>query len=516
MDSSTVVHDDPTHTSAVRSDPIRVTLDLKPKDHRALKRWCNQAAADLDLSHLSLAAVLRLLGEELIRSTRLARCIRGRLLDSDVQVTALSEPLPGSDVATACASLPAMQPVSRCDDEDEVLKDLDAAIEHRDHAFAHAGKLRMEAHHQFARRLGELVEIAMAAHAPMTPTAAARFLNAMQQDAEVPAAAGVPAMPGSTKLGGEDMHRQEKRLPADACQDSAPQQEQTGVTKALQSRAEPGLAIDVDSALDAQVVVLNALQTTRVAVSLDFLLEQLTAGGHAVGGQELREWTERWVEKGLVLRLGDGLYAHAESSAASAQPVQRNKTEESGAVQVAAVTARARALEIVQETDITAGITIDALMRQLGSENHAVYGRQVRNWLGTWVTDRKIRRLRDGLYIRAGIPADQFRTPTLTTSQGVPFLLQRAYQAVVSASGGEMSSRDLAAALDYSDSGLMGAELCAQMRAVGVIRPNSGKIRARINGAAQLGYTSETLGKAIAAYNAKETRSRAVQDRLTE
>ncbi|MFJ7200944.1 MULTISPECIES: hypothetical protein [unclassified Streptomyces] len=435
MDSNAVVHDDPTRASAVRSDPIRVTLDLKPENHRALKRWCNQAAADLDLSQLPLAVVLRLLGEELIRSTRLARCIRGRLLDSDVQVTALSEPVPGSDVATACASLPATLPVSRC--EDEVLKDLDAAIERRDHAFAQAEKLRAEAHHQFARRLGELVEIAVAVHAPMTPTAASRFLNAMQQSAEVPAAAGFPAMPGTTELSAEGMHRQEKRLPTDARKDSAPQQEQTGVTKAPQSRAEPGLVIDVDSALDAQVVVLKALQATRVAVGLDFLLEQLTAGGHAVGGQELREWTERWVEKGLVLRLGDGLYAHAESSAASVQPVQRNKTEESAAVRVAAATARDRALEIVQETDITAGITVDALMRQLGAENHSVYGRQVRNWLGTWVTDRKIRRLRDGLYIRAGIPANQFRTPTLTTSQSTPLLLQRAYQAVVSASGGE-------------------------------------------------------------------------------
>lgn len=63
----------------VRTEPIRVTLDLKPKQHRELKRWCNGAAADLDLSAVALAPVLRLLGEELLRDPELADRIRAEL-----------------------------------------------------------------------------------------------------------------------------------------------------------------------------------------------------------------------------------------------------------------------------------------------------------------------------------------------------------------------------------------------------------------------------------------------------
>lgn len=47
----------------VRTEPIRVTLDLSPRQHRALKRWCAQAAVDLDLPQVPLVAVLRSLGE---------------------------------------------------------------------------------------------------------------------------------------------------------------------------------------------------------------------------------------------------------------------------------------------------------------------------------------------------------------------------------------------------------------------------------------------------------------------
>lgn len=68
---------------ADRADLIRVTLDLHPADHCALKRWCNQAAADLGLPQLPLAVVLRLLGEELTSSPDLARRILARLADQD-------------------------------------------------------------------------------------------------------------------------------------------------------------------------------------------------------------------------------------------------------------------------------------------------------------------------------------------------------------------------------------------------------------------------------------------------
>lgn len=48
---------------AVRTDPIRVTLDLSPAQHRKLKAWCNSAAVELELSQVALAPVLRILGE---------------------------------------------------------------------------------------------------------------------------------------------------------------------------------------------------------------------------------------------------------------------------------------------------------------------------------------------------------------------------------------------------------------------------------------------------------------------
>lgn len=125
-------------------------------------------------------------------------------------------------------------------------------------------------------------------------------------------------------------------------------------------------------------------------------------------------------------------------------------------------------------------------------------GRQVRGWPAGWVTDRKIRRLGSGLYIRAGIAADQFQTPTLATSQSAPFLLRRAQQIVEATSDGQMSARDLAAALNDTSVNV-GTELCTHMRAVGITRPDKGMIRARLNGPAQLGYMAETLGRAITA-----------------
>ncbi|MFE3144303.1 hypothetical protein [Streptomyces scopuliridis] len=410
MGSTILVHDASVPEPTARSVPIRVTLDLKPTEHRALKRWCNQAAVDLDLpQRLPLAAVLRLLGEELIRSTRLARCIRARLLEPDT-ASQLTDPGLGTDVGGVTS------PVSMGGDEQGVLKYLDDVIQRRDHAVAQAYELRAEAHRQFARQLGDLVEAVVTANVPVPPRAAERILHAMRHETEAPAEAVVSVTPGHTALSVEE------------------------------ARCPEG---DVRSQANA------SLQPTLPALPTQ-----------------------------------------------AARPA---------APQAAAVTARTRALEIVRETDITTGINVDTLMRRLGAENHAVYGRQVRNWLSEWVTERKIRRLRDGFYIRAGVPADQFTTPTLATSMSAPLLLRRAYQIVVATPDGEMSSRDLAAALGSSDSGLFGAQLCAQMRAVGVTRLNKGKIRARLKGAVQIGYTAETLGRAIAAYNKAETESRAVK-----
>ncbi|MFD4401114.1 hypothetical protein, partial [Kitasatospora sp. NPDC058478] len=45
----------------VRTEPIRVTLDLKPTLHTKLKKWCNLTAAERDLPEVAMAPVLRLL-----------------------------------------------------------------------------------------------------------------------------------------------------------------------------------------------------------------------------------------------------------------------------------------------------------------------------------------------------------------------------------------------------------------------------------------------------------------------
>jgi hypothetical protein len=47
----------------VRTDPIRVTLDLSPRQHRELKAWCNAAAVQAGLPTVALAPVLRILGD---------------------------------------------------------------------------------------------------------------------------------------------------------------------------------------------------------------------------------------------------------------------------------------------------------------------------------------------------------------------------------------------------------------------------------------------------------------------
>ncbi|MEW1616489.1 hypothetical protein [Streptomyces sp. NPDC088744] len=49
----------------IRTTPIRVTVDLAPGLHKALKRWCNGAALDLDLTDVALAQAARALVVEL-------------------------------------------------------------------------------------------------------------------------------------------------------------------------------------------------------------------------------------------------------------------------------------------------------------------------------------------------------------------------------------------------------------------------------------------------------------------
>ncbi|WP_043478909.1 hypothetical protein [Kitasatospora sp. MBT66] len=60
----------------VRTEPIRVTLDLAPKQHAKFRRWCNLAAAETGLPAVQMAPVLRLLIERLDQDPELSAEIR--------------------------------------------------------------------------------------------------------------------------------------------------------------------------------------------------------------------------------------------------------------------------------------------------------------------------------------------------------------------------------------------------------------------------------------------------------
>lgn len=78
----------------IRTTPIRVTVDLAPPLHKALKRWCNAAALDLDLTDVALAQAARALVVELTepdptkRLPGLEERVRERLSSGDYTHTA--------------------------------------------------------------------------------------------------------------------------------------------------------------------------------------------------------------------------------------------------------------------------------------------------------------------------------------------------------------------------------------------------------------------------------------------
>jgi hypothetical protein len=71
----------PQTVRSVRTEPIRVTLDLRPPFHARFKKWCNLAAASTDLPEVAMAPVLRLLVEELLTDQALAEKVQGRLVE---------------------------------------------------------------------------------------------------------------------------------------------------------------------------------------------------------------------------------------------------------------------------------------------------------------------------------------------------------------------------------------------------------------------------------------------------
>lgn len=62
-------------TTAMRSAPVRVTLDLDPYQHRQLTEWCT-AAAELDRPSIKAAPVLRVLLDLLVSDPELSARVR--------------------------------------------------------------------------------------------------------------------------------------------------------------------------------------------------------------------------------------------------------------------------------------------------------------------------------------------------------------------------------------------------------------------------------------------------------
>jgi hypothetical protein len=49
----------PAGQTAIRSKPVRVTLDLSPELYRQLTRWTDEAAVELDVPRVALADAMR-------------------------------------------------------------------------------------------------------------------------------------------------------------------------------------------------------------------------------------------------------------------------------------------------------------------------------------------------------------------------------------------------------------------------------------------------------------------------
>ena len=50
---------EPAGRTAIRSKPVRITLDLSPELYRQLNRWADDAAVDLDVPRVALADAIR-------------------------------------------------------------------------------------------------------------------------------------------------------------------------------------------------------------------------------------------------------------------------------------------------------------------------------------------------------------------------------------------------------------------------------------------------------------------------
>ncbi|MFJ9188497.1 hypothetical protein ACIRQO_36275 [Streptomyces anulatus] len=185
-------------------------------------------------------------------------------------------------------------------------------------------------------------------------------------------------------------------------------------------------------------------------------------------------------------------------------PVQNERIEQRPLVQEPCD--RTRALDIVRDVRWPSGITVSTVARALAADGRVITEAQVRGWLKEWIDSGDVVSAGPGRYLHSSRAP---HSPTLATGEHAPLLLRRAFQVVSGTPVKEMSTRDLATALDENVN-VIGGELCAMLREVGVTRPNRGKIGARYGvttGPRLPGYKAETLGQAIAVFNEREARN---------
>lgn len=72
----------PRPKAGTRTKPVKMTVDLSPIEHRKLKLWCAQTAADLELPEVAASEVVRILVARLQSDADLAERIRADLAEN--------------------------------------------------------------------------------------------------------------------------------------------------------------------------------------------------------------------------------------------------------------------------------------------------------------------------------------------------------------------------------------------------------------------------------------------------